>query len=382
MSQRQLAMVMDLNKCIGCQTCSVACKRLWTRDEGMDYMWWNTVNTQPGQGTPKGWEHSGGGFRNGQAQGGKLPTRGDFGNAWEFNYEEVFAGGHGTQEHLHPKGETPEWGPNWDEDQAAGDYPNAYSFYLPRICNHCTHASCIAACPRGAIEKREQDGIVVVNEDRCRGYRFCMTACPYKKIYYNHVKKVAQKCIFCFPRIEKGVAPACARQCPGRLRFVGYRDDQNGPIWKLVEKWKVAVPLHPEFETGPNVFYVPPLNPARIDANGNLDFSQPRIPTGYLVSLFGPAVVSALEVLHAEMKKVKQGGQSELIDILIAYEWKDNFGGFDRDPATVEQSFALGDCVDDGKHDPHTHDALAGRDPLAAREQPIRFFDPIVRRKG
>ncbi|AMN47554.1 putative steroid C25 dehydrogenase (S25dB4) [Steroidobacter denitrificans] len=376
MSQRQLAMVMDLNKCIGCQTCSIACKQLWTREDGMDYMWWNTVNTQPGKGTPKGWENSGGGFRNGQAQDGKLPVRRDFGDAWEFNHEDVFTGGHGTQEHLRPKGDTPQWGPNWDEDQGAGEYPNAYSFYLPRICNHCTHAACIAACPRGAIEKREQDGIVVVNEDRCRGYRFCMTACPYKKIYFNHVKKVVQKCIFCFPRIEKGVAPACARQCPGRLRFVGYRDDQDGPIWKLVEKWKAAVPLHPEFETGPNVFYVPPLNPARIDENGNIDFSKPRIPMDYLISLFGPAVVDALDVLHTEMKKVKQGGQSELIDILVAYEWKNNFGGFDRDPATVEQPFALGDCVDEGKHDP-----LAAGDPLTDHEKPVHFFDRLVRRK-
>ena len=63
--ERQVAMVFDLNKCIGCQTCSVACKVLWTRDEGTDYQWWCTVNTLPGRGHPRDWESMGGGFRDG-----------------------------------------------------------------------------------------------------------------------------------------------------------------------------------------------------------------------------------------------------------------------------------------------------------------------------
>lgn len=109
--------------------------------------------------------------------------------------------------------EKPDWGPNWDEDQGAGEYPNGYYFYLPRICNHCTHPACIEACPRGAIYKREEDGIVLINEDRCKGFRFCVEACPYKRIYFNRVREVSQKCIFCYPRVEKGVAPACSRQC-------------------------------------------------------------------------------------------------------------------------------------------------------------------------
>ena len=162
--------------------------------------------------------------------------------------------------------------------------------------------------PAQGDRKREEDGIVLIDEDRCRGYRFCMEACPYKKIYFNHAAKVAQKCIFCFPRIEQGVANACARQCPGRVRFVGYRDDQEAPIWKLVDKWKVAIPLHPEYGTDPNVFYVPPIAPPRIDENGNLDESKPRIPNEYLVSLFGPPVLDALKILEAEMAKTRGGG--------------------------------------------------------------------------
>lgn len=335
-SKRQLAMVMDLNKCIGCQTCTIACKRLWTRDEGMEYMWWNSVNTQPGRGTPRDWEDMGGGFKDGVAQPGQIPTRGEFGEAWEYNHKDVFFGGKGKKEHLQIQGQKPDWGPNWDEDQGGGEYPNSYYFYLPRICNHCTHPACLEACPRQAIEKNAENGIVTVNEDSCRGYRFCMEACPYKKIYFNQAAKVAQKCIFCFPRIEQGVANACARQCPGRVRFVGYRDDQDAPIHKLVDKWKVAIPLHPEYGTEPNVFYVPPLAPAAFDANGEIDETKSRIPIEYLESLFGPAVNDSLEILKAEMEKSRSGEKSELIDLLIAYKWTDMFGGFDKDPASIE----------------------------------------------
>ncbi|MBT4518449.1 MAG: 4Fe-4S dicluster domain-containing protein [Halieaceae bacterium] len=329
-------MVMDLNKCIGCQTCTIACKQLWTRNEGMDYMWWNTVNTMPGKGTPRNWEEMGGGFRDGDSQPGLMPSTTDFGEAWEFNHDEVFYNTGDSKTHLKIKGEKPQWGPNWDEDEGGGQYPDNYYFYLPRLCNHCTDPACVAACPRKAVEKREHDGIVVINEDRCRGYRFCMEACPYKKIYFNHKRKVSQKCIFCFPRLEKGVANACARQCPGRVRFVGYRDDPEGPIHKLVNKWGVALPLHPEYGTEPNVFYVPPLAPAMYDEQGNIDHSRPRIPDDYLVSLFGPQVLDSLSILKAEREKSRQGQSSELMDILIAYRWGDMFGGFDQDPSTLQ----------------------------------------------
>ena len=370
MSNRQLAMVLDLNKCIGCQTCSIACKQLWTRDEGMEYMWWNTVNTAPGQGTPRNWEDMGGGFAEGKAVTGKIPKRAEFGDAWEFNHHEVLMGGN-PDANLHPVGPTPDWGPNWDEDQGAGVFPNGYAFYVPRICNHCTHASCIAACPRGALEKREADGIVTVNEERCRGYRFCMAACPYKKIYFNHVKKVAQKCIFCFPRIDKGVAPACARQCPGRLRFVGYRDDKEAAIWKLVEKWKVAVPLHPEYGTEPNVFYVAPLNPLRINENGGFDLDEPRIPSDYLESIFGPQVHDALQTLNNEMLKSKRGEPSELMDILIVRRWEDALGGFDVDPSQIEQEQEM------GFYDASEESAVHYTD---ADTQVINVFDPASSR--
>ncbi len=334
MSKRQVAMVMDLNKCLGCQTCTVACKTLWTRNEGMKPMLWNTVNTQPGQGTPHNWEKMGGGFRDGVAQPGHRPSVEEFGKAWDFNYKEAIHGGEpGIR--LAPLGGEPGQGPNHDEDIGAGTYPDNYFFYLPRLCNHCTHPACLEACPRKAIEKREKDGIVLVDEDRCKGYRFCQEACPYKKIYFNEVRGIAQKCIFCFPRLDQGVVNACARQCPGRLRFVGYLDDAEGPIHKLVHKFGVALPLHPEYGTAPNVYYVPPLSPYKHDAEGN-PTGDMQIPLEYLESLFGKKVHQVLAQLIEEREKNRRGEKSELMDILIAREWIKNFGPFNKHPRSIE----------------------------------------------
>lgn len=332
--RRQVAMVMDLNKCLGCHTCSVACKTMWTRRPGMQGMWWNTVNTAPGAGTPRNWETMGGGFRAGEPIAGHPPAENEFGEAWEFNYDEVFYGGRQDATLKPLSTEQPAWGPNWDEDVGGGEYPNAYYFYLPRICNHCTRPACLEACPRAAISKRSEDGIVLIDEERCRGYRFCAEACPYKKIYYNAVTGTSQKCIFCLPRVEQGVATACARQCPGRVRFLGYLDDVDGPIYKLVKQFRVALPLHPEYGTEPNVFYVPPLSPPMLDANGDPTGNR-RIPAQYLEQLFGPEVHAALERIAGEMQRRRDGEPSELMDLLISRRWLDMFKGFERHPREV-----------------------------------------------
>ncbi len=340
--KRQLAMVMDLNKCIGCHTCSTACKTLWTRQEGREYMWWNTVNTVPGSGTPKDWEKvGGGGYRllfDGKVRDpvrGTLPARADFGDAWKFNHEEVLFGGKGSGVQLKPEGK-PKWGPNWDEDQGGGVYPDSFFFYLPRICNHCENPACLDACPRNAIYKRQDDGAVQIDQKRCKGYRFCIEACPYKKIYFNFVDSTAQKCIFCYPRTEKKVANACARQCPGRARWVGFLDDEESTVYKLVKQWNVALPLHPEYGTDPNVFYVPPMAPPRFLEDGTIDEEKPRIPTDFLRYQFGPEVDQALETLKGELARVRSGGKSELMDLLIARKWLDMFRPLDADPIDIE----------------------------------------------
>lgn len=336
-SKRQLAWVFDLNKCIGCQTCSVACKQLWPQqDAGTEAMWWMTVNTQPGRGTPKDWEQMGGGYGpDRKLQLGKIPTDEEVGGGWKFNYDEVLRGGGGREKHLQKVGGAKSWGMNWDEDEGGGEFPNAYMFYLPRLCNHCTEPACLEACPNDAIFKREEDGLVLRDEDRCRGAQMCRRACPYKKIYFNRMRNVSQHCIGCFPRIDEGVAPACVRQCPGRAAFVGFLDDDSGAVSRLVNKWGVALPLHPERGTHPNVYYVPPLSPAPLREDGSFDEGGDRIPPAYLESLFGPRVHGALDTLRSELDRKRRGQGSDLLDVLILYRWKDALGHLDRDPSEI-----------------------------------------------
>ena len=101
------------------------------------------------------------------------------------------------------------------------EFEQTFMFYLPRICEHCLNPSCAASCPSGAIYKRDEDGIVLVDQDRCRGWRMCVSGCPYKKIYFNHRTGKAEKCTFCFPRIEVGIPTVCSETCVGRLRYIG-----------------------------------------------------------------------------------------------------------------------------------------------------------------
>jgi len=335
---RQIAFVFDLNKCIGCQTCSVACKVLWHQEEpGADEQWWCSVNTLPGRGTPKDWEQMGGGYdADGKVVLGKLPTPEEFGSrsGSAYNWKDV----HTSAEHarLKPVDGEAEWAMNWDEDEGAGEFPNAYFYYMPRICNHCTEPACLEACPTQALYKREDFGLVLRDEDRCEGNQSCARACPYKKIYFNKVREIGQHCIGCFPRLEKGVAPACVRQCPGRAVFVGYRDDENSPVHKLVDQWEVALPHHPEFNTEPNVFYVPPLAPFRVAPDGTIEEGERRIPLDFLETQFGTRVGDAIGTLEKEVARRRAGERSELMDTLIGYRWEEFLGPFTAEPADID----------------------------------------------
>lgn len=320
--KRQLSMVLDLNKCIGCHTCSTACKLMWTNRNGREFMYWNNVETQPGLGYPRDYQNMGGGFDGeGALRLGQQPSQDDYGVPWEYNYEEALMTG--TDPWLRPNVK-PTWGANWDEDEGEGQYPNSYYFYLPRLCNHCDNPACLAACSRNAIYKRQEDGIVLVDQERCRGYRYCVNACPYKKIYFNEEISKSEKCIFCYPRIEKGLPTACAQQCVGRIRWIGYRDDEAGPIHLLVEKYKVALPLHGEWGTQPNVFYVPPTSPSKYASDGRA-MDEQRIPLEYLESLFGPTTSEALATLERERQAKADGRDSELMDTLIGFKHAEMF---------------------------------------------------------
>jgi nitrate reductase beta subunit len=103
-----------------------------------------------------------------------------------------------------------------------------------------------------------------------------------------------------------------------------------------VETWKVALPLHPEAGTRPNVFYVPPLSPHRLNDDMSIDYETPRIPPEYLESLFGPQVHEALGRIKSEMETVRGGGKSEILTTLIAYKWKELLGPFPVDPVDAQ----------------------------------------------
>ncbi|CAB1369157.1 Perchlorate reductase subunit beta [Denitratisoma oestradiolicum] len=313
-SKRQLTFVADLNKCIGCQTCTVACKKLWTTGPGQDYMYWRNVETTPGKGYPKNWQTRGGGYKGGELQKGEVPPMIDYGVPFEFDYSgRLFEGKPGR---VRPS-PTPRSAPNWDEDQGSGAYPNNHFFYLPRMCNHCTKPACLEACPNDAIYKREQDGIVMIHLDMCKGNKACVKSCPYSKPYYNPQTQKSNKCVGCFPRIEKGIATACVAQCVGRAMHVGFIDDPMSSVNKLVRQWKVALPLHPEYGTEPNVFYVPPvLGPGMEDGVGSVS-DQPKIPLSELQGLFGPDVQEVMKMLKMEREKKLKGQPSELMDTLI-----------------------------------------------------------------
>jgi len=308
-------MVMDLNKCLGCHTCAVACKKQWTDGDGMDYMYWNNVETHPGKGYPRDWHSIGGGFdKQRNLRPSPLPSKEDYGAAFEYDYGQRLYGGKNKPVMPHVP---PTYAPNWEEDVGAPETTNPYYFYLPRICNHCSNPACLAACPRKAIYKRAEDGIVVIDQDRCRGFRYCIKACPYKKIYFNEVLGKSVKCIFCYPRLEKETPNACAAQCPGRIRFVGLLDDPESPVHKLVRKYKVALPLFPEKGTFPNVYYVPPFNPPKEGHADRSILKDPRLPLDQLKYYFGPKVVDVIAYMETELNKAQSGTPSEVLQLLI-----------------------------------------------------------------
>ncbi len=428
----QVSMVFHLDKCIGCHTCSVACKNIWTDRRGAEYMWWNNVETKPGTGYPTKWEdqeiYKGGWEKNGDSVSLKgagklkgiknifhnphLPVLEDYYVPWAYKYQDLFTAPEGddqptaravsliTGEPMEIKS-----GPNWDDDlSGTPDYARKdvnfknlseaeqesmfqlerMTFhYLPRICNHCLNPSCVASCPSGALYKRGEDGVVLINQDRCRAWRMCITACPYKKSYFNWNTGKSEKCILCYPRLESGQAPACMHSCVGRIRYLGvmlydadkihavanasdkelldsqmniYMDPfdpavirsartngiadstinsaQKSPVYKFVKEWGIALPLHPEFRTLPNLFYVPPMLPAMasVDTEGVYEstsdslwagIEKSRLPMQYLASLFSAGDEDKVRNVLKKLLAVKIHRRAETVGDLNEKEIQD-----------------------------------------------------------
>jgi nitrate reductase beta subunit len=424
----QIGMVLNLDKCIGCHTCSVTCKNVWTTREGVEYAWFNNVETKPGTGYPTDWENQkrwkGGWERTASGklqpkQGSKwrilanifanpdLPEIDDYYEPFDFDYDhlksapemEAFPTARPRSKITGERMEKIEKGPNWEEilggefskrsqdynfegieKQIYGEYENTFMMYLPRLCEHCLNPACAASCPSGAIYKREEDGIVLIDQEKCRGWRMCVSGCPYKKVYYNWSTGKSEKCTLCYPRIESGNPTVCSETCVGRIRYLGVmlydadkieeaanaasemdlydaqlgvfldpndpvvietaradgipedwiRAAQGSPIWKMAMEWKVAFPLHPEYRTLPMVWYIPPLSPIQNAAEAGaigMDGAMPdvrnlRIPLKYLANMLTAGdeapVAQALERMLAMRAYMRAKTVDGVIDEGIA----------------------------------------------------------------
>lgn len=282
--KRQWSIVFDLNKCIACQTCTLACKTTWTSGKGQEYMLWNNVETKPWGSYPLAWDVK------------VLEQLGQ--QQWQkhgvYPGKTIFEAAAPEERAVHFKPEDEDWMyPNAGEDDCTGNVGGGdhitlphdkWFFYLPRTCAHCTYPACLAACPRKAIYKREEDGIVLIDQSRCKGYGECVRACPYKKSMYNPYTRVSEKCIGCFPAVEQGYQPMCVQNCIGKIRIMGFinppwKAREDNPIDYLVHKKLLALPYYPQLGLEPNIYYIPPIH-ASID---------------YLVQMFGPNVEESIE---------------------------------------------------------------------------------------
>lgn len=145
---------------------------------------------------------------------------------------------------------------SWVKGIEKGEYPDPSMSFLPRLCNHCDHAPCVELCPVKASYKRE-DGLVLIDYDRCIGCGYCVVNCPYNSRFINPIRHTADKCTFCVQRLDAGYLPACVTTCIGRARTFGDLDDPKSEISQILS----SVPtqsLRPELGTDPKVFYIMP----------------------------------------------------------------------------------------------------------------------------
>lgn len=136
------------------------------------------------------------------------------------------------------------------------DHPEqpASNFMLPRLCNHCDNPPCVPVCPVQATFQQE-DGVVLVDNERCVGCGYCVQACPYGARFINKETNTADKCTFCYHRVSVGLLPACVESCVGGARVFGDIRDPNSEVSQLIKEHAVKV-LRPEMDTKPHNFYI------------------------------------------------------------------------------------------------------------------------------
>lgn len=222
---KKLGLVIDLDTCVGCHACAVACKQ------------WNDVGAY--------------GPLNDQDPYGAAPD-----GAW--------------LNRVH----------SYDVGTPDGDN---LTLHFPRSCLHCENAACVTVCPTGASYKRAEDGIVLVDPDTCIGCKLCAWACPYGAREIDPLDRTMKKCTLCVDRIhnpdlpEQDRQPACVQACPTRARHFGDLGDPDSPVSKLVAE-RGGRPLAPELGYAPTNRYLPPRKrrnrtgdtgaPARLDDHG------------------------------------------------------------------------------------------------------------------
>jgi len=127
------------------------------------------------------------------------------------------------------------------------------SFFVPKLCNQCKNAPCVQVCPVAATFTTD-DGVILVDEERCIGCKYCIQACPYGARYLHPVTRVAEKCTFCYHRIVKGQLPACVEVCPTQARLFGNLKSLASPLIRFKHMHKIRV-LKRYLNTEPKVFY-------------------------------------------------------------------------------------------------------------------------------
>jgi Fe-S-cluster-containing dehydrogenase component len=127
------------------------------------------------------------------------------------------------------------------------------SFFVPKLCNHCANPPCVQVCPVGATFAT-REGVVLVDEKRCIGCRYCIQACPYGARFLNPRTQTADKCTFCYHRVQRGLLPACVEVCPTQARVFGDLNSPASPLVRLRRTRKTFV-LKPSLNTEPKVFY-------------------------------------------------------------------------------------------------------------------------------